>query len=160
RPMVKAGVGERAHAPACRKARDYGCSGNSMSKIRKPVDWPRYMIAKRLADGSVAYYWNPRKKDIEGGFPIKREALGADYGQARIRCDGDPKDPDNRGLNGFLDYWRANRGADKNLDLMPGYGTVDWWFERYYRTDAFLKKVSDRSKPDYRRALKRIADVP
>lgn len=55
---------------------------------------------------------------------------------------GDPKDPDNRGLNGFLDDWRANRGADKKLDLMPGYGTVDWWFERYYRTDAFLKKVS------------------
>jgi hypothetical protein len=131
-----------------------------MSNKHKPADWPRYMIAKRLADGTAAYYWNPRKKDIERGFPIKREALGSDYGQARIRCDGDPKDPDNRGLNGFLDDWRANGGADKSLDLVPSYGTVDWWLERYYRTDAFLKKVSDRSKPDYRKALKRIADIP
>ena len=131
-----------------------------MSKMRKPADWPRYMVAKRLADGNAAYYWNPRQKDIVDGFPIKREALGADYGQARKRCDGDPKDFDNRGLNGFLDDWRANRGAEKRLDLMPGYGTVDWWFERYYQSDAFLKKVSERSQPDYRKALKRVADMP
>jgi hypothetical protein len=43
--------------------------------------------------------------------------------------------------------------------MMPTYGTVDWWIERYYRSDAFLKKVSDRSKPDYKKALKRIADM-
>jgi hypothetical protein len=42
---------------------------------------------------------------------------------------------------------------------MPSYGTVDWWFERYFQSDAFLSKVSDRSKPDYRKALKKIADM-
>lgn len=98
-------------------------------------------------------------KKGKAGFPLERQALGTDYGQARIRCDGDPKDDDDLGLNGFLDSWRAGRGADKDLDLMPGYGTVDWWLERYYRTDAFKKRVSDRSKPDYKRALKRISNM-
>jgi hypothetical protein len=128
--------------------------------MSKPPDWPRYMIAKRLADGTVAYYWNPRKKDILAGFTIERQALGSDYGLAKLRCEGDPKDECDRGLNGILDDWRAGRNADKHLDLAAAYGTIDWWIERYYRTDAFEKKVSDRSKPDYRKALKRIADMP
>ncbi len=127
--------------------------------MSKPVDWPRYMIAKPLAGGAVAYYWNPSKRDVLAGFLIERQALGSDYGVARIRCDGDTRNENDRGLNGFLDDWRVNRGADKKLDLMPAYGTVDWWLERYYLTDAFLKKVSDRSKPDYRKALKRIASM-
>jgi hypothetical protein len=127
--------------------------------MKKPADWPRYMIVKPLRDGTAAYYWNPSKRDIADGFPIERQALGSDYGQARIRCDGDPKDERNKGLNGFLDAWRLGKHVDKKLDLMPAYGTVDWWFERYYRTDAFTKKVSDRSRPDYKKALKRISEM-
>jgi len=127
--------------------------------MNKPIDWPRYMIAKPLADGTVAYYWNPHKRDVLAGFPLERQALGTDYGLARIRCEGDPRDDNERGLNGFLDAWRAGRRDGKKLDLMPTYGTVDWWIERYYRSDAFVKKVSDRSKPDYRKALKRVADM-
>ena len=128
--------------------------------MNKPPDWPRYMIAKPLVGGTIAYYWNPTKRDLAAGFPLERRALGKDYGLARIRCDGDPQDEHDLGLNGFLDAWRADYGEGKDLDLMPTYGTVDWWFERYYRNDAFLKKVSARSQPDYRKALKRIADMP
>jgi len=128
--------------------------------MSKPADWPRYMIAKPLKGGAVAYYWNPTKRDIAAGFPLERQALGTDYGLARVRCDGDPRDDNARGLNGFLDDWRIGRHENKKLDLMPSYGTVDWWLERYYRSDAFLKKVSARSQPDYRKALNRIADMP
>jgi hypothetical protein len=127
--------------------------------MSKPADWPRYMIAKRLKGGLVAYYWNPHKRDVQEGFPLGRQALGTDYGLARVKCDGDPRDENYRGLNGFLDAWRASKGETKDLDLMPSYGTVDWWFERYFRSDAFQKKVSDRSKPDYKKALKRMADM-
>jgi hypothetical protein len=127
--------------------------------MSKPADWPRYMIAKPLKGGFVAYYWNPHKRDLQDRFPLGRQALGTDYGLARVKCDGDPRDENDRGLNGFLDAWRASKGEIKDLDLMPSYGAVDWWFERYFRSDAFLSKVSDRSKPDYRKALKKIADI-
>lgn len=127
--------------------------------MTKPSDWPRYMIAKPLRDGRVAYYWNPPQRDFKTGFPLERQALGSDYGQARIRCDGDPRDDNDLGLNGFLDNWRASRGTKKGLDPLPSYGTVDWWIERYYRTDAFTKKVSDRVKPSYKSALKRIGEM-
>ena len=125
----------------------------------KPVDWPRYMIAKVLRDGTVSYYWNPHKRDIQGGFPLGRQVLGTDYGLARVKCDGDPHDENDEGLNGFLDAWRAGKGQIKDLDLMPDYGTIDWWFQRYFQSDPFLKKVSDRSKPDYRKALDKIANI-
>src|SRR5680860_233775 len=127
--------------------------------MSKPPDWPRYMLCKPLRDGTCAYYWNPHTRDVRSGFPLERQALGTDYGQARIRCDGDPRDENDLGLNGFLDDWRTNRGVKKDLDLMPSYGTVDWWIERYYRTDAFKKKVSNRVQPSYKSALKRIGDM-
>jgi hypothetical protein len=102
-----------------------GLAPRGRSRVRSFVegyeqaDWPRYMMAKPLKGRVVAYYWNPAKRDVKAGFPLERQALGTDYGQARIRCDGDQKDPDNRGLNGFLDDWRAGRHDDKQLDLMP-----------------------------------------
>jgi len=66
----------------------------------KPIDWPRYMIAKRLGSGQTAYYWNARQRDIERGFTLHREALGTDYGAARIRAEQ---------LNAHLDAWRFGR---------------------------------------------------
>ena len=53
----------------------------------KPLDWPRYMIVKRLKLARRAYYWNARKGDIDRGFTLHREALGTDYGAARTRAD-------------------------------------------------------------------------
>jgi hypothetical protein len=50
------------------------------------------------------------------------------------------------------------RGTARNLDLQPGYGTVDWLIERYYHSRAFAK-VSDRTKPAYRQALGLVADT-
>ena len=73
----------------------------------KPIDWPRYLIAKRLKSGEGAYYWNARKSDIDGGFTLHREALGTDYGAARARAQQ---------LNAHLDAWRMGRGVDRSLD--------------------------------------------
>jgi len=116
----------------------------------KPSNWPRYMIEKRLRSGAVAYYWNPPVADLKAGFTLHREALGQELVAA---CDRAAQ------LNQQLYAFRAGRGATRELDLQPGYGTVDWLIERYYHSRAFAK-VSDRTKPAYRQALGLVADTP
>ncbi len=88
------------------------------------------MIAKKLKSGAIGYYWNARKSDIDAGFPLHREPLGSDYGQAIKRAHE---------LNAHLDAWRGGREAGLSLDLGPRYGTVDWWLESYLRSPAFEK---------------------
>lgn len=116
----------------------------------KPIDWPRYMIVKRLKEGQAAYYWNARKSDIDSGFTLHREALGTDYGEARIRAEQ---------LNAHLDAWRAGSAADRSLDRGPRYGTVDWWLESYCRSPAF-ERLKERTKPSYRYQMRLLADIP
>jgi hypothetical protein len=108
------------------------------------------MLAKRLASGTISYYWNPPQRDIKAGFRLHREALGSDRRAAEARADE---------LNRHLDDWRAGRGEVKDLDLQPRAGTLDWLVERYFRSRAFTK-VSERVQPDYRRELALLCDVP
>lgn len=83
----------------------------------KPAGWPRYMIAKRLGSGDVAYYWNARNRDIANGFTLHREALGIDYAIAKERADQ---------LNSHLDAWRQGQDAERTLDTSRRFGSVDW----------------------------------
>src|ERR1700675_1267429 len=96
--------------------------------MRRPLDWPRYMKARRLADGSVGYYWVPHERDIAAGFTLKGEPLGKSYGEAIERA---------RLLNGHLDSWRAGTDGAKTVDDGPRFGTLGWLFERYRRSAAF-----------------------
>ena len=118
--------------------------------MRKPLDWPRYMVVRRLRNGDLAYYWTPRRKDLREGFTIQGEALGCGYGDAIERAGA---------LNLQLDAWRHGRGETENLDTGPRFGTVAWLFERYRRSVAFAR-VGTRSQPEYLRALKRIEGLP
>ena len=118
--------------------------------VRRPLDWLRYMKERRLADGSIAYYWYPHPRDLLAGFATRCEPLGRDYGSAIERA---------RMLNLHLDAWRAGRAGIKCLDVGPRFGTVAWLFERYFRSPAF-DRVSERSRPEYLRALRRIDDLP
>lgn len=115
----------------------------------KPNSWPNYMIDKRLKSGAVGYYWNPPVADLKAGFTLHREALGQDLNAAIERAND---------LNKHLYAFRGGRGAAKDLDLQPGYGTVDWLIERYYRSRAFAK-LSQRTQPDYRYTLDQLADI-
>jgi integrase len=108
------------------------------------------MIEKRLKDGRTAYYWSPPGRDLTAGFTLHREALGPDYGAAIDRAAQ---------LNEHLDAWREGRGAVKSLEAGRLFGTVAWLFERYRRSPAF-ERVSERSRPEYCRALARIEDTP
>jgi hypothetical protein len=53
---------------------------------RKPVGWPDLMTAKRLASGSIAYYWSPPTRARKGGCPVVPEALGARPDRHRDRA--------------------------------------------------------------------------
>jgi hypothetical protein len=93
----------------------------------KPVDWPRYMIVKRLRSGQPAYYWNARQSDVDAGFTLHREALGTDYGAARARAEQ---------LNAHLDGLRSRpkrrlamfeSGTTRDLCNPPmNQRTLDW----------------------------------
>lgn len=78
--MVQERTRGGAKAPARGDGRGRRRRRRAMSK---PPGWPRYMIAKSLKDGAIAYYWNPHKRDVQGGFALHRLALGTDYGQAK-----------------------------------------------------------------------------
>jgi hypothetical protein len=102
------------------------------------MNWPRNMIEKRLRSGNVAYYWNPNSRELSNGCPVRREALGTSFRDAIERAEF---------LNQHLDGWRKGRGATKQLDDQPSFGTLCWLVERYKRTDAWNDKVSERSRP-------------
>ena len=108
------------------------------------------MVVRRLRSGEIAYYWTPRPKDLQAGFATQGEALGTSYGAAIDRAAA---------LNAHLDAWRHRREGAKDLDAGPRFGTVRWVFERYRRSAAFAR-VSERSQPEYLRALARIEELP
>jgi hypothetical protein len=121
--------------------------------IKRAADWPRYMTAKRMrgkaAAGRVASYWEPQTADRVAGFTMPAEALGTDYAAARDRAAM---------LNAHLDAWRAGKAEPRSLDAGAKAGTVDWWHEHYYRSEAFTR-LAQRTQADYREALGRLADV-
>lgn len=129
---------------------DRSANGRRRYPVKRPIGWPRYMKERRLADGSVGYYWLPHERDVAAGFTVKGEALGRSYGSAVSRAQE---------LNMHLDAWRLGRGDEKDLDIGPRFGTLSWLFERYRRSPAY-DRVSERTRPEYVRALNRIEDVP
>jgi hypothetical protein len=75
------------------------------------------MKSRRLADGSIGYYWVPQERDAAAGFTLRGEPLGKSYGDAIERAAL---------LNEHLDAWREGRGIERNLDHGPGFGTMAW----------------------------------
>lgn len=118
--------------------------------MKRPLNWPRHVIEKRLKSGDVAFYWCPHVRYFRAGFPIVREKLGTDYAAAIDRA---------RVLNQLLDSWREGTAEKAAAPLGPSYGTLGWLFDRYRESAAFLR-VSPRTRPEYDRALRRIEDVP
>lgn len=116
----------------------------------KPAGWPRYMTEKRLRDGRTAYYWAPQKRDVAAGFTLHAEALGHDYGQAKVRADE---------LNLHLDAWRRSRDGERSLDAQPGFGTLEWLVERYKRSPAW-RRVNPRGQRHYGYILRVALDLP
>jgi hypothetical protein len=116
---------------------------------------PRYVIAKPLAGGKVAFYFNVPTRHRKLGCPIANEPLGNDYATA---CGTDGKGGRAAALNARFDEWAgAKRG-----EPIPGavrYGSVDWLFREFKASIRYREKVSERSRPDYERCMLAVADM-
>lgn len=108
-----------------------------MKGRRKPQGWPDYMLAKKLSGGRTGYYWNPPSWARKGGCPMKAEALGADYGAAKQRCDVL--------LNPQFDAWRL-RGEGPPQSTKAPHGSFDWMIGIYKAAPQYTSKPANTRK--------------
>lgn len=98
----------------------------------------RHLLVKRLADGTVGYYWNPTKKMRDLGF--SPEALGQDVSKAVVRAEE---------LNRQWDSAQAGKSEG------PASGTVNWLIKDHEQSDRY-KNRSAAANDEVDRALKII----
>ncbi len=118
---------------------------------------PRYVIAKRLANGRTAFYFNVPVKYQNLGCPVPNEPLGTDY---RDACGEEGKGGKAAALNARFDEWdEIRRGLPVTGERAPIHGTIRWLFQEYRKSAAYLEKVSLRSRPDYERTMLLVENV-
>lgn len=118
---------------------------------------PRFVIAKRLASGQTAFYFNIPSYYRRLGCPITNEPLGADYHAA---CGEDGAGGKAEPLNALFDEWRQKRaGAPMLGPSAPIFGSVKWLFAEYRKSKAYLEKVAQRSRPDYERTMQLMENI-
>jgi hypothetical protein len=111
---------------------------------RKPLGWPRYMVARRLRSGATAYYWTVPAWAKKNGCTLAIEALGTDYAEAKSRCD--------ELLNPQLDAWRKREEIALPSDhAVPG--TFDWMVA-VYKSSPLYRKLPTRTRKSYDAALR------
>jgi len=113
-----------------------------MTRQRKPLGWPTYMVAKRLSNGRVAYYWQPPTWAKSQGCPVRAEAVGTDYGEAKRRCD--------ELLNPQFEAWRKREEPQAIGSTVSG--TFDW-LVGVFKSSPKFRRLSPGSRADYDRAL-------
>ena len=110
----------------------------------KPLGWPRYMVARRLKSGLIAYYWAGPSWAKRKGCKLAIEALGTDYADAKKRCD--------ELINPQFDAWRNNE--DVTLPSgHPAYGTFDW-MAGVYKTSPPYRNLPAKTRKSYDDALR------
>ncbi|SOC45706.1 hypothetical protein SAMN05892877_11795 [Rhizobium subbaraonis] len=112
------------------------------------VELPRYTSFKTLADGSTGYYWTCPTRYRKRNCPYLSAALGVNLSQKELNASAELW---NERLNGWLKEQSPMDTPDTTR-----YGTVEWLVNTYLKHDAFLERVSEFSRPDYRRVLDRV----
>jgi hypothetical protein len=116
---------------------------------------PRNVIGKQLASGLTAFYFNVPTYFRKLGCAIPNEPLGTDY---VVACGDDGSGGRAAALNALFDEWRAKRDGEPIAGLVK-FGTVDWLFREYKSSQAYLARVSARSRPDYERVMLLLSDI-
>jgi hypothetical protein len=112
---------------------------------RKPPGWPVYMVARSVG-GGWSYFWYPPSWAKKAGCPVRGEALGSDYAEAKRRCD--------EGLNPQFVGWRS-RGQESFSISHAAIGSFDWMIAIYRSSPKFPKVVQTRRS--YEAALKLVS---
>jgi hypothetical protein len=115
---------------------------------------PRFVIPKQLASGATAFYFNVPTHYRKLGCTIPNEPLGTDYATA---CGDGARAA---ALNALFDEWNMKRkgGVTEGRTLIR-FGTVDWLFREYLKSESCRERVSDRTRPDYERIMKLVTAV-
>jgi hypothetical protein len=113
---------------------------------RKPLGWPRYMVARRLKSGAVAYYWVLPTWSKRKGCPLQVEALGCDYAVAKQRCDAV--------LNLQFGAWRRHQEVAPSNQAVSG--TFDWMIA-IYKSSPLFQKLPAKTQKSYDAALRLVS---
>ena len=125
------------------------------------VSLPRFVIAKPLANGLTAFYFNIPTRRRKNGCPALNEALGQSY---VVACgeDGTGGRAASTKSQLFDEWERVQRKGSAGFlrGVAPTVGTVDWLFREYKRTNAYLEKVAPRSRKNYEWAMNEFCNLP
>ncbi|MEQ1863622.1 MAG: hypothetical protein ABL996_03105 [Micropepsaceae bacterium] len=119
-------------------------------RSRKPADWPKYMVVKRLHDDKPAYYWCIPTWARKQKCPLVSAELGFEYGAAIAAA---------RSYNELLDAWRTRNEepeAGAQSKLAP-VGSVDWVIAKFQTSEKY-KKCEPGTRTNYDGGLKLVAD--
>jgi hypothetical protein len=117
---------------------------------------PRYVIAKPLASGVMAFYFNVPTRYRKAGCSIQSEPLGSDYA---VACGADGKGGRAAALNALFQEWLKIK-AGEPLESIARFGTVDWLFREFMASKRYRERVSQRTRPDYERLMHLLIDMP
>jgi len=114
----------------------------------KPLGWPKLMVAKRLASGATAYYWDAPTWAKKKGCAVKGEALGTDYAIAKQRCDDV--------LNPQFDAWLTGCSPVGMVSDRPAVGTFDWLVSIYKSLPKYTRRPQ-KTRKSYDSALRLVS---
>jgi hypothetical protein len=103
----------------------------------------------------VGFYFNVPTHFRKLGCAIPNEPLGTNYA---IACGNDGNGGRAAALNALFDEWRCKQDGEPIAGIVK-FGTVDWLFREYKSSQAYLERVSLRSRPDYERVMLLLADM-
>ena len=124
-----------------------------MCNLQKPL--PRFVRPKPLASGATGFFWECPSYYRKKGCQIPSEPLGTDY---IVACGENGTGGRAAALNALFNEWKATKNEEPIAGLFQ-FATVDWLFREYKQTNAFLEKVSERSRPDYERTMLLVTDL-
>jgi hypothetical protein len=110
------------------------------------------VIAKPLAGGKVGFYFNVRTYFRKLGCSIPNAPLGTDYTRA---CSLDGNGGRAAALNALFDEWRKARDGEPIKGLVR-FGSVSWLFREFKASEAYGRRVSARTRPDYERLMQLV----
>jgi hypothetical protein len=118
---------------------------------------PRFVEARRLANGLAAFYFCIPKYYRKLGCEIANEPLGTSYEAA---CGENGKGGRAATLNALFDEWNDHRRGEPIAQAkIARHGSIDWLFRQCKTEKAYTEKVSPRSRPDYERIMQLICDT-
>lgn len=133
------------------------CERHSGDRHRRgfvTVKLPRHVIEKQLASGVTAFYYNVPTRYRKLGCTISNEPLGTNFAKA---CgEGGRAET----LNGLFDEWNDVRlGLPIPSKAAPTAGTIDWLFQEYRQSRAYLEKVKPRSRKNYEWNMREVCNI-